>query len=158
MSDSNEKLRDLVAQVAAAYFAHSHVGVSDIPTVVDQIANSLANVGVAAPAAEAQVAAEPERVKLTSAQIRRSVTPDALISFEDGRSYKTLRRHLATKGLSPAQYIEKWGLASDYPMVAASYSARRSELAKSLGLGQKGAGRPAAAPAAKRRGRKPAAV
>ena len=155
--ESNEKLRDLVAQVAAAYFTHSHVSVSEIPTVVDQIATSLANVGAPAPAPEVQTPSEPERAKLTSSQVRRSVTPDALISFEDNRSYKTLRRHLATKGLTPAQYVEKWGLPTDYPMVAASYSARRSELAKSLGLGQKGAGRPTAA-IGKRRGRKPAAT
>ncbi|MFI4973049.1 MAG: MucR family transcriptional regulator [Caulobacterales bacterium] len=156
MAEENDKLRELVAEVAAAYFSNSHVGVSDIPTVVNQIAASLAGIG--APAAEPQAAAEPERAKLTSAQVRRSVTPEALISFEDSKPYKTLRRHLATRGLSPAQYIEKWGLPSDYPMVAPSYSARRSELAKKLGLGQKGAQRRAAKPAAKPRGRKPASA
>ena len=78
-----------------------------------------------------------------------TITPDYLISLEDGRRYKSLRRHLGARGLTPEQYREKWGLPHDYPMVAASYSARRSELARNIGLGRKRAG-------SKRRGRKKA--
>ena len=66
----------------------------------------------------------------------RSVTPDALISFEDNKPYKTLRRHLATHGLTPEQYRDKWGLPRDYPMVAPNYSAARSQMAKQLGAGK----------------------
>lgn len=136
MAESDGALRQLVAQVAAAYFANSHVNPSEIPHVVGQIAASLGGVGDGAGAESAEGSASA--AKLTRAQIRKSISPDALISFEDNKPYKTLRRHLATRGLSPDQYREKWGLPADYPMVAPNYSAARSQLAKSLGLGQRG--------------------
>lgn len=83
------------------------------------------------------------------AEARQSITPDALISFEDGRPYKTLKRHLASRGLTPTTYREKHGLPPDYPMVAPNYSAARSRLAKDLRLAEKGLhggrGRPRAA-------------
>jgi predicted transcriptional regulator len=138
----NLELQKLVGQVAAAYFNNSHVTPAEIPTVINQIANSLAAVG--APAAEAPVEAS-EQPKLTPAQIRKSVTRDALISFEDNKPYKTLRRHLAVKGLTPDQYRAKWGLPKDYPMVAPSYSEARSSLAKALGLGSRVVATPAKA-------------
>jgi len=144
MADNGEHFRELVAEIAAAYFSNSHVTASEIPHVIGQIASSLAAVGGAV-AAVAEAPAEPAPNRATSAQVRRSITPDALISFEDGKGYKTLRRHLATRGLTPEDYRQKWGLPADYPMVASSYSARRSALAKSLGLGQKGGRRPPAA-------------
>ena len=143
MSDANSgvsegaALRSLVAQVTAAYFTNSHVAPGEIPAVIAQVAASLSSVSTGAserPNAEATAAAP----KLSRAQIRKSITPDALISFEDNRPYKTLRRHLAVRGLSPGGYRAKWGLPSDYPMVAPGYSAARSELAKALGLGQRG--------------------
>ena len=68
--------------------------------------------------------------------IRRSITPDFLICFEDGKQFKSIRRHLAGHGLTPAQYREKWNLPSDYPMTAPNYAAQRSAIAKTLGLGQ----------------------
>ena len=80
----------------------------------------------------------PQVDRPTAAQIKKSIRPEALISFEDGKPYRTLKRHLTRLGMTPAEYREKWGLASDYPMVAPDYSARRSELAKQLGFGQKG--------------------
>jgi predicted transcriptional regulator len=132
----DNKLRDLVAQVAASYFSNTHVNPSDIKTVVNEIAASL--IAVKETATDESAPAEPEQQKLTSAQIRKSITPAALISFEDGKSYKTLKRHLGLKGLTPADYRAKWGLPKDYPMVSPGYSAQRSALAKSLGLGQKG--------------------
>lgn len=139
MEVAEDNLRELVATVAAAYFENSHVTPQDIPGVIAQIAASLAAVGVAAEPAAPTSDAVP---KPTAAQIRKSVTPDALISFEDGKSYKALKRHLTLKGMTPADYRGKWGLPADYPMTAPSYSARRSELAKSLGLGRKaGAGK-----------------
>ena len=76
--------------------------------------------------------------KSPAISIRRSITPDFLICLEDGKRFKSIRRHLAGHGLTPAQYREKWNLPSDYPMVAANYAARRSELAKKFGLGQHG--------------------
>lgn len=75
--------------------------------------------------------------KLTPAQIQRSISPDALMSFEDGRSYKTLRPHLAKLGLTPETYRKKWGLPQNYPMVAQAYSDQRSTRAKKIGLGQR---------------------
>ena len=137
MAESEGALRQLVAEVAAAYFSNSHVNPSEIPNVISQIAASLGGVndGAGQAASEDASASGP---KLTRAQVRKSITPDALVSFEDNKPYKTLRRHLATRGLSPEQYREKWGLPSDYPMVAPNYSAARSQLAKSLGLGQRG--------------------
>ena len=69
--------------------------------------------------------------------VRKSVTPDFLISLEDGKPYKSLKRHLTRLGLTPQAYREKWGLPPDYPMVAANYALQRSELAKSMGLGEK---------------------
>lgn len=137
MTENTDHLRELVADVAAAYFSNSHVNVSDIPQVVSQIAASLAAVN-GTPAAVAAV--EPEEIaapKMAAAQVRKSITADALISFEDGRGYKTLKRHLSTRGLTPAEYRAKHGLPSDYPMVAPSYSEARSAMAKSLGLGRK---------------------
>jgi predicted transcriptional regulator len=151
--EQNHSLRDLVAEVAAAYFANSHVSVAEIGTAIDQIAKSLSLVGeTAAPTTPPEEEAAQSR-KLTSAQIRRSITPAALISFEDGKTYKTLRRHLAVKGLTPDQYREKWGLPNDYPIVSANYSAERSRMAKELGLGARGR---AAPPARTRTRRTPA--
>jgi predicted transcriptional regulator len=153
----DDHLRDLVAEVAAAYFSNSHVSPSDIPAVVQQIASSLAAVG--APAAEPEEAAsaaveEHAQKKLTPGQIRKSITHEGLISFEDGKFYKTLKRHLTTKGLTLADYRAKWGLPKDYPSVAPAYSAARSAMAKSLGLGQMRKAPAPAAPAPKPRGRK----
>lgn len=153
MTEQDERLRELVAEVAAAYFSNTHVNPTDIPNVISQIATSLTN--VSAPQAAPEPVAE-EHPKATPAQIKKSITPDALISFEDGKPYKSLRRHLTTRGMTPEQYREKHGLPRDYPMVSPNYSAARSEMAKKIGLGQKGrGGAPAnAAPSGKGRGRK----
>jgi predicted transcriptional regulator len=115
-----------------------------VPTVIADVHGSFANLG------KEPVKAEPLKPPVS---IKRSITPDYLISLEDGRQYKSLKRHLAGKGLSPAQYREKWGLPKDYPMVAPAYAAQRSELAKRMGLGRKGA----AAKPAKKGGRRKAA-
>lgn len=167
MADENNHLQNLVAEVSAAYFSNTHVSVQDIPQVISQIATSLAAVNGQPQSAEQspteEQALETPAKKLTPAQVRKSITPDALISFEDGKGYKTLRRHLSVKGLTPEQYREKWSLPKDYPMVSPTYSAQRSAMARSIGLGQKGRGARAgrqAAPAPEpnapaRRGRKP---
>jgi predicted transcriptional regulator len=145
MADGSDHLKALVADVAAAYFSNAHVSATEIPQVIGQIAASLAAVGQSSPeTVPPATAPEPEVTRVTPAQARRSITPDALISFEDGKPYKTLRRHLAVRGLTPDAYRQKWGLPDDYPLVAPNYSAQRSAMAKHLGLGQKG-GRPAAA-------------
>ena len=89
-----------------------------------------------------RLAAEPEsappqvEAKTPAVSIRRSITPDFLICLDDGKRFKSLRRHLAGLGLTPEQYRQKWNLPSDYPMVAPNYAAQRSALAKKFGLGQ----------------------
>jgi len=139
MSDENE-MRKIVADVAAAYFSNSHVTPSEIPTVINQIATSLMAIGAPAAVPVAEPAAEDDaQPKATPSQIRKSITRDAMISFEDSKPYKTLRRHLAVRGLTPEQYKEKWGLPKDYPMVAPAYSEARAAMARSIGLGARGA-------------------
>lgn len=123
-----EDLKELTAQIVAAFVQKNRIAATELPHLIGLVHRSLASVGPAAPqAAQAR--------KLTPAQIRKSVTHDAVTSFEDGRPYKSLKRHLARHGLTPAEYREKWGLPPDYPMVAPSYSEARSALAKSAGLG-----------------------
>lgn len=120
----------LTADLVAAYVANNAIPASELPPLMAQVYAALSGLTSAAPIQSDKPAAP------TSAQVRKSITPDALISFEDGKPYKTLRRHLTLRGLSPEAYREKWGLPADYPMTAPSYSAQRSELARSLGLGQ----------------------
>ena len=147
-----------MAEVAAAYFSNSHVNASDIPQVINQIAASLSAVGVAPAEAVTVAEATPEpQVRATPAQVRKSIQRDGIVSFEDGKAYKTLKRHLSTRGMTPLEYREKWGLPKDYPMVAPSYSEARSAMAKTIGLGARGRGAAIAAPAVKSGRRRKAA-
>ncbi len=132
-----DRLRELVSDVATAYFSNTQVSPKEIAGVLDQIASSLGAIGGQASEAapEAEIANEREP-RLTPAQIRSSVKPDGIVSFEDGRSHKTLKRHLSGLGMTPAQYRQKWGLPSDYPMVAPNLSVLRSELARGMRLGR----------------------
>jgi predicted transcriptional regulator len=132
---------ELTADIVSAYVAKNSVQGADLPTLIAEVHAALQ--GLDAPK---QAEAEKQQPAVS---IRKSITPDFLISLEDGKSYKTLRRHLAKLGLTPDAYREKWGLPRDYPMVAASYAQRRSELAKSSGLGQLRSTRSAAKSAAK---------
>jgi predicted transcriptional regulator len=146
---------ELAAEVVSAFVSNNSVPVAELPALIGSVHSAPRNVGHPAPKQEEAKPTPP-------VPIRRSVTPDYLISLEDGKQYRSLKRHLAGRGLTPEQYREKWGLPRDYPMVASSYSAKRSELAKSLGLGQqrKNAAKAAAtsetikAKVAKKRGRK----
>ncbi|BAQ49489.1 MucR family transcriptional regulator [Methylobacterium aquaticum] len=117
----------LAGQVVAAYVAHNSVPVAELPGLIASTHAALAGLGTPAPVEEKSVPPVP---------IRKTVTPDHLISLEDGKPYKSLKRHLTTRGLTPDEYRRKWGLPHDYPMVAANYAAQRSELAKASGLGQ----------------------
>jgi predicted transcriptional regulator len=118
----------LTAEVVSAYVSENPVRPADLPDLLTSVHAALTGLGKGN-------ATAPPAQKLTPAQIRKSIRPDALISFEDGKLYKTLRRHLTIRGLTPEAYREKWGLPRDYPMTAASYSETRSALAKNLGLG-----------------------
>jgi predicted transcriptional regulator len=123
------ELIDLAADIVSAYVSKNNVPVAELAGLIASVYASLSGLG--------QSAATPvEDHKVTPGRIRKSVTPDAITSFIDGKPYKSLKRHLTSNGLTPDEYRQKYGLPRDYPMVAASYTARRSELAKSLGLGQ----------------------
>lgn len=135
--DDNTELLALTADIAAAYVSNNTVQAADVPSVIQTIYRALASVGsaAAAPAPEPQKPAVP---------IKKSITPDFLVSLEDGKKYKSLKRHLRTQyNMSPEDYRAKWGLAKDYPMVAPNYAASRSALAKSMGLGRGGAAKTA---------------
>ncbi|SFM24159.1 MucR family transcriptional regulator [Methylobacterium pseudosasicola] len=120
---------ELTAGVVSAYVSNNHLQPSEIATLIANTHAALAGLGNGA-ALEA-----PAVEKLTPAQIRKSITPDALISFVDGKPYKTLKRHLTGNGMTIEQYRERYGLPRDYPSTAASYSEQRSKLALALGLG-----------------------
>ncbi len=133
MSESSAetaRLVTLTADIVSAYVSNNHVQSADLAKLLGDVHLAICNVSTAAPAAEAAPA------KATPQEIKRSISHDYLISFEDGKPYKTLRRHLTLRGFSPEQYRAKWGLNPDYPMTSASYSEQRSELARALGLGQ----------------------
>ena len=127
-------LLTLTAGIASAYVGNNRVPMDDLPALLRSIHTALGNAGVPV----AMVVSEVPVTKATAAQIRKSVTPDALISFEDGKSYRTLKRHLTTRGMTVAEYKAKWGLPADYPMSAPAYSEARSAMAKSAGLGKGG--------------------
>jgi predicted transcriptional regulator len=119
----------ITADIISSYVANNSVHRNELPAVI-------ASVHAALQALIAPRPVESEKPQ-PPVSIRKSVTPDFLISLEDGKPYKSLKRHLTTLGLTPQAYREKWGLPLDYPMVAASYALKRSELAKSIGLGEK---------------------
>lgn len=159
MSEKTDRLRELVSDVAAAYFSNTQVAPCEISGVLDQIAARLGAIGEAGDRANPATATarEPDPQvpvpRPTAAQIRHSVKPDRIISFEDGRAYKTLRRHLSRLGLTPDQYRLKWGLPADYPTVAPNLSAARSELARNMRLGRRAEPAQDAAPGAPERAR-----
>ena len=143
---SNDKL-DLVADIVAAFLSNNSIQASEIPGLIASVHGAL-SLAVAGTSEEPTVELNP------AVPIKKSVTPDAIICLEDGKAFKSLKRHLITKyGMTPAEYRAKWGLPKDYPMVAPNYAASRSALARSMGLGRKAAP-PVEVPAPKaRRGR-----
>ncbi|KMO10280.1 MucR family transcriptional regulator [Methylobacterium platani JCM 14648] len=121
-------LVELAADIVSAYVSKNSVPVGELAGLIASVYTSLTN--LKQPASE-----EPE--KLTPpVPIKKTVTPDYIISLEDGKQYKSLKRHLSSRGLTPEEYRRKWGLPHDYPMVAATYATQRSELAKNSGLGR----------------------
>jgi predicted transcriptional regulator len=132
MANSNAGSGDKVslsADIVSAYVSRNSVTPSGLPALIESIHLALTNLGAveAVPEAEALVPAVP---------IRRSITPGFLICLDDGKKFKSLKRHLASHGMTPDQYRAKWNLPKDYPMTAPDYAAKRSALAKSIGLGQ----------------------
>jgi predicted transcriptional regulator len=130
MEDSLAGLAKPTSAIVAAFVGNNSISRDDLPALIGTVHNALRMAG------EPEAATPIATTKRTPAQIRRSITPDALISFEDGRAYRTLKRHLNTRGMSLAEYKAKWGLPRDYPTTAPNYSAMRSQMAKAIGLGQ----------------------
>ena len=125
---------ELAADIVSAYVSNNSVPSGDLPTLISEIHSALLRVGGGT--VEAPVEAPKPAVPL-----KKSVTPDYIICLEDGKKFKSLKRHLRTHyDLTPDEYREKWGLPSDYPMVAPNYAKARSTLAKEMGLGQKRGG------------------
>lgn len=126
---ADDALIALTAQIVTAYVERNPLGPAELPQMIQSVHQTLRSAD--------KPASEPvARLELTAAQIRKSITPEGLISFEDGKSYKQLKRHLTTRGMTLADYLAKWGLPADYPSVAPAYAARRSEIAKAAGLGK----------------------
>lgn len=125
---------ELATQVTTAWLKNPNVNVSaeDVPAFLRRIHSAI---GELSTGADAVVGSEPEYKP--AVPVRSSVKPDYLISLIDGRKFKSLKRHLSSQGLTPAEYRERYGLKSDYPMVAATYSAHRRDVAQRLGLGRK---------------------
>ena len=134
-------LIELTAEVVSAFVMHNSLQKGDLPELIQSVHSSLQQ--LAHP--KTAEAARP----VPAVPIKKSVSPDFIISLEDGRRYKSLKRHLSGRGLTPERYREKWGLTPDYPMVAPNYAKQRSELAKSMGLGRQRKVEDAPAPAAK---------
>ena len=128
---NSEMLIELTADVVAAYVSNNPVPAGDLPNLIAEIHAALGRVGGAA---EAPIADKQK----PAVNPKRSVHDEYIVCLEDGKRFKSLKRHLMTHyGLTPDQYREKWGLDANYPMVAPTYAAARSQLAKKMGLGRK---------------------
>lgn len=120
----------LTSKIVTAYVSYNPIAATSIPELLALVHRALIQLGGPSAPSDPEPPTPP-------VAIRKSVTPDHLISLEDGKPYKSLKRHLAVRGLTPAEYRTKWGLPADYPMVAAAYSEARAKLAKQFGLGRK---------------------
>ena len=120
----------LTANIVSAYVSNNPVAATDLPALINQVHAALLRVSNG----QGETSTEPLKPAVT---IKKSITPEHIVCLEDGKKFKSLKRHLRTQyGMTPEQYREKWGLAVDYPMVAPNYAAARSQLAKQMGLGQ----------------------
>jgi predicted transcriptional regulator len=130
--ENNAELIELTTEIVSAYVGSNSVGSGDLPGLIQTVFRALSNLSQPADAS-------PEPVKEPAVPIKKSITSDYLICLEDGRKFKSLKRHLRTKyNMGPDEYRAKWSLPKDYPMVAPNYAAARSQLAKQMGLGQGG--------------------
>ena len=131
MESSEIDLTSLTADIVSAYVAHNALTGDKLPDLIGSVYGALSRASVQG--------VEPEKVELKPAvAIKKSVTAEYIICLEDGQKFKSLKRHLKTYyDMSPEEYREKWGLPHDYPMVAPSYAAARSDLAKNMGLGRR---------------------
>src|SRR5882672_7381040 len=131
MDEANRTdLVELTAEILSAYVSNNTVVASDLPAIIGDVHEALSKAS--------QRIGPTEREELRPAvSLKKSITPDYIVCLEDGKKFKSLKRHLRTQySMTPEQYREKWSLAADYPMVAPNYAAARSQLAKQMGLGQ----------------------
>src|ERR1700759_329591 len=130
--DDKAEIIEMTADIVSAYVGNNSVSSSDLPSLIQSVHRALSAVTAGA----TEVVAAP---KEPAVPLKRSITPDYLVCLEDGRKFKSLKRHLRTKyDMSPDEYRSKWNLSKDYPMVAPNYAKARSDLAKQMGLGQGG--------------------
>ena len=126
---------ELTAEIVSAYVSNNTVPAGEIPGLINQVHAALARVS----GKPADGSSEPLRPAVS---VKKSITPEYIVCLEDGKKFKSLKRHLRTQyNMTPEQYREKWGLPADYPMVAPNYAAQRSKLAKAIGLGRTSAPR-----------------
>jgi predicted transcriptional regulator len=129
--DEQPELIEMTTEIVAAYVASNAVAAGDLPALIHSVHKALSGAGAPPPVEAAH--------KEPAVPVKKSITPDYLVCLEDGRRFKSLKRHLRSKyDLSPEAYRAKWGLAKDYPMVAPNYARARSDLARRMGLGQGG--------------------
>jgi predicted transcriptional regulator len=132
MSDTtaNSNFIQLTAEIVSAYVSNNTVSAGDIPALINQVHAALTRVNTGG----AETGGETLKPAVS---VKKSITPEYIVCLEDGKKFKSLKRHLRTQyNMTPEQYREKWNLPADYPMVAPNYAAARSELAKQMGLGQ----------------------
>jgi len=132
MSDSpaGGNFIELTAEIVSAYVSNNSVAAGDIPNLIAQVHSALTRVSDTASAA-------PSEPLKPAVSVKKSITPEYIVCLEDGKKFKSLKRHLRTQySMTPDQYRDKWNLGADYPMVAPNYAAARSQLAKQMGLGQ----------------------
>ena len=121
---------ELTASIVSAYVSNNSVQAQDLSSLINQVHSALTRVS----SGQGDTSAEPLKPAVS---VKKSITPDHIVCLEDGKKFKSLKRHLRTQyNVTPEQYREKWGLPPDYPMVAPNYAAARSQLAKQMGLGQ----------------------
>ena len=126
----NSSFIGLTADIVSAYVSNNSVPATEIPALINQVHAALARVSTS----RGEFSAESAKPAVA---VKKSITADYIVCLEDGKKFKSLKRHLRTQyNMTPEQYREKWGLAADYPMVAPNYAAARSQLAKQMGLGQ----------------------
>lgn len=134
MTETNEHVLNLTADIVSAFLSTNPTRADELPTLIGVVHGTLASLASGGTAA----AQEPAAALVPAVPVKKSVTPDYLVCLEDGKKFKMLRRHLKTVyGMTPEQYRAKWGLPASYPMAAPNYSQHRSELAKASGLGTK---------------------
>jgi predicted transcriptional regulator len=121
---------ELTAEIVSAYVSNNPVPAADMPGLINQVHSALMRVS----GGHSDVQPEPLKPAVS---VKKSITPDYIVCLEDGKKFKSLKRHLRTQyNMTPEQYRDKWSLPPDYPMVAPNYAAARSQLAKQMGLGQ----------------------